>query len=162
MYKQFWFVGPNLGLLSVEESSPLCPLEMTIVPRKLVFTAQAVCTAKHWPGRKKQSSKLHPRHSSSLLRSKMLVKETKTPENMRQQEQSTWKGNSSSLLSLEGAGNHDSLQPDPASPRGPARDLQVPISTFSPKGISSQAQVLINRADIYSVAGRPEYYIQVK
>lgn len=67
-----------------------------------------------------------------LFRSKMLLKESKTPVNMRQQEQSTWKGNSSSLLSLEGAGNHDSLQPDPTSSRGPDRDLQVPSSTLSP------------------------------
>lgn len=88
---------------------------------------------------------------------------SKTPVNMRQQEQSTWKGNSPSLLSLDRAGNHDFLQPD-LTPRGDARDLEVPISTLSPKGILSQAQVLITRANVYSYSmeGRPEYYTQVK
>lgn len=152
MCKQIWFVGPIL--VCHQWRSPKC----TVLP------SQAECRSKHWPGRKNQSSKLHPRHSSSLSRSKMLVKESKTPVGMRQQEQSAWKGNSSSLLSLEGAGSHNSVQPGPASPRAHSRDLQVPISTLSPKGISSQAPVLIIRVNIYSysMAGRSEYYTQVK
>ena len=89
----------------------------------------------------------------------MLVKKSKIPLSMRQQEQSTWKRDSSHLLSLEGAGNRSSLQPNLTSPRGHTRDLEVPISALSPKGISSQAQVLISRANFYSysTAGRPEY-----
>lgn len=133
------------SLPPVEEPSPSLPLGNAPCPRAAgaVLTSQVVCTSKHWPGRKEQSFKLHPRHSFSLLRSKML---SKTPVNMRQQEQNTWKGNSSSLLSPDRAGNHDSLQPDP-TPRGDVRDLQVPISTMSPTGIFSQGQVLITRAN---------------
>jgi len=84
--------------------------------------------------------------SFSLIRCKTLVKNSKIPLSMKQREQSTWKRDSSHLLSLEGAGNHSSLQPNPLSPREHIKDLEVPISALSPKGISSPAQVLISRA----------------